>query len=336
MAAGGDGTLTETIVHAGYPKAASSTLQLHYFGRHPDIDYLGIFPTGNKGLTSAPQKQTLSIPPDVGDAIHEMISAPASGRHDCQMTEIEIKNALKKVANHAGGHVRRLVYSDESLLSMFSPPLELQFQRLCKVLGHFRVLVVLRDQVSLLRSKYRDRPGDPNDAGRGKSIAPDEWVATLLADSKRTALLDYPAVLARIADVTGRQPEVIFFEDLITDWVNTVCQLSTLIGVDAVWGTEDERSPAIENRGITERYQIARDWLYAFRLKDIMARYRNTWFGKMAIGVLLQGNKQKVIFSQETINSIESLVSVSNARLATYMGRDIESLGYKSATAGED
>lgn len=42
----------KAVVHVGYPKAASTSLQKHLFDRHPQIRNLGVFPTGNVGEDS--------------------------------------------------------------------------------------------------------------------------------------------------------------------------------------------------------------------------------------------------------------------------------------------
>ena len=325
--------MDRVTIHLGYPKAASTSLQVNFFSQHPDIEYLGIFPVGNKGLTDTLPiaGKATEVRELLAEEIHNAVVHPQDlASLDRIISARESGGLWPRLPQHLASISGHCVYSDEAALSMFGPSLDSRLSCLRRVFGESQPVVVLRNQWSLLASKYRDRPGNPDNWGRGPALPPDRWVERLLADPNRRRLLFYDQVLDLVESALGQKPIVVLFEELTTQWWETLAQLCEAMEIR--WSPEiaSELGSTGQNRGVTRRYQAVRSLAYRAGLGRLARYARNTSLGTWAAKSLLNGPTQRVQLSPDTIGELVAVLGESNRSLEVKLGRPLQHLGYRT------
>ena len=126
------------FIHVGYPKTATTTLQVHLFPNHPEIDYLGKFVPGFHYTD-----------PVLGRHVGAMITegkALYDGGADARRDFEEVRAASKKKA---------VVLSSESFVHVTAPDVCMVADRVKSVCAPCKIIITIREQRSFLESFYR-------------------------------------------------------------------------------------------------------------------------------------------------------------------------------------
>lgn len=148
-------------IHLGYPKAGSTTLQKALFLHHSDVVNLGLYPQSNVGKDSVDTVSD-SIPYlndlELRDFYWKMLHL--DGMSYCEAT---MQDDWKRILNKYNEVGKSIVLSNEGFLSsrFSNPEIFEKIRRLKSVIPDARIFIVIRNQLDLLKSLYRDHPFDP-------------------------------------------------------------------------------------------------------------------------------------------------------------------------------
>ncbi len=148
------------FIHVGYPKAASTTLQVNLFSKHPEIDYLGKhYASSCKNGTWAKDNIWTTVENKIllkteTQKIHwKNIKEIYSNSKDLPLIRAG-SEAMEGEARSIHDLHRAIVLSNEGFLNGAWQPVEEVPQRLKKYFPNASILIVIRNQFDLLESLY--------------------------------------------------------------------------------------------------------------------------------------------------------------------------------------
>jgi hypothetical protein len=246
-----DGCVMEnSFVHIGYPKSGSTSMQLDYFSRHPELFYLGPSTGGNdSAYYNAEIKYAIEIDlrvmkdfgydPDrvrnVFESCHELFRT--SGR-------------------------KRFGFSSEGLSFTFHHDIDVtqKAERLLRIFGPTaKIIIVIRNQFALLRSLYR------NSVVVGYSGTFQQFISDAFYNKGRSFIydFDYHKMHSLYCDLFGKENVLVVpMEQLMSDSGAFCDIISDHIGV----------SRAVRDIGIKNRSQSD---VFYLCLRELNAEYRS-------------------------------------------------------------
>jgi len=300
-------------IHIGYPKTASTTLQESVFKVcENNICYIGW-----------PQDRDCA---ESRNIIHRITDLEG---YEYGLYRADLKN---KLASYSNG--RQILLSDESLAVGSSLPGKVCrlsiANRLKNLIPESKVLIVVRNQVDLLKSLFLQQL-------RGASGCYyknwDDWLKRQFEFSDLSSwltVLRFDETYKIYADLFGRENiTVLLFEDMLAD------QLSFFKGVSSFLdGLLDEKEV---HRLFMESHANSRVTDVELFLRRIS---KHILFKNVALGispwlknilrdmVLLFGSKVEVKCAENDFVRIKSFYEDSNVALSEYIGRDLAKYGY--------
>jgi hypothetical protein len=311
------------VIHIGYPKSASTTLQKQLFNRHPGINNLGLFPTANLGIDSG--YIDTSCPYLADENLRKFY-------HNLVMLrgiEYKYSGNLGLFEEYIAGYLedeRVSVFSNERFTSVFysHPDVAAKANRLKEIFPRAKILLVIRNQLDLIKSQYRDHPFDPRNFAIGKPVSLDKWIEIAYKADEVYFLssLKYYEVAGYYAGLFGKDNIGIFLlEDLASNVEQFSEAISSFIGVDSQITLELLQGKR-ENRGVSHRYNVYRKIRRrAFSsvgvgriVPEPLKEYLLTLESRLS-NVLKQGSKRNYSMSQPWVNRLTKYYAESNSNL---------------------
>ena len=204
--------MTLEIIHIGFPKAASKTLQEHLFGGRPDV---------------------VNAARPFADERSRSLCAALAFSDDVDYPEAEFSSIVDDCRAKAS---RLLIYSDESVVN--SAIRSIAAKRLKRLFPDAQILAVLRNQLDAFAAHYansgrRLRPAPDPYSGRHVSFK--NHLAFHHAHPKRSflATLKYHETLEVYEQLFGRdRVHVLLFEEFRRDRQAFVSKLSSILDMD--------------------------------------------------------------------------------------------------------
>ena len=282
------------VLHVGFHKCGSTTLQGTLFSRHPQIANLGE-PTEDPSAFEAIRGIWLSC-----DANHRKRT-----EFDLDRSRGLWQEALAKIAP---GKVP--VFSKESLTQSeyYTEPGDDRIpKRLRAVVGPAKIIVVVRHQIRLVESLYLYH-------SKGSRYEPAaQWLSSRSDDLR---LYRYDMMVNSFVEHFGRENVAVFlFEELKADAGAFARQVCNFIGVDAEQGAALIRGER-RNRRVSQRYL-----LYS-KLRKGLGMYLR--FGRVVPGPLreafnifvMAGAEAKIQLPGSWVTNMEQYFRDDNRRLA--------------------
>jgi hypothetical protein len=198
--------------------------------------------------------------------------------------------------------------------------------RVREMVGDVTVILILRNQVSLLNSAYRTyvKAGGIWTYGR--------YADEIIARGK----YDFEVLAARYFEVFGKENvHVLFYEDMTAEPNDFLAGLLSIIGVSDFKNHDNEAV----NPGPTKYFNAGVRWLnillrpfssmaWALRLRSLLLRL-GTGVDTHVVKKLARGGRAKRQWGHAAATvRIQAAYSDGNKRLAKMLGRDIAALGY--------
>ena len=215
-------------IHIGDYKTGSSWLQQKVFLRHPEIAYLD-WPVSNPGIA----KLFYEL---VGSRDLDFDAADLARRFNTELGAIDCAGRKKVVSREAlvgdfisGEHAQRIA------------------QRLYQVFGPTRIVVVIREQFSMMASIYSQY------VKIGGTLSLHDFVSDPIVSSHLASRLQYEKLISMYRDTFGAENvSVKLFEELRTDKRRFLKDILTHIGCDDVEFVPDEQgltNPSLTTAG---------------------------------------------------------------------------------------
>lgn len=295
------------IIHPGFVKTATSTLQRHVFAKHPQIYFLGL----------------PSPSPDLEWAV----------RHICQADTVHLEpERLHRVLANAiadVGHDKTVVISYENFALYESKDKGLVAVRLKQLFPAGRVLFTIRRQQDIIRSWYLTKL---RLAIKHKGFIPfDEWYwlgarepwQSLLDDLPYTNTVDFYRQLFGPEHV-----RVFLFEELVRDPAQFGSELAPFLGLDRD-GLMALLNGKHENRSISRRYVIFWRLLQHLLPRKVVRKLSMRMH-------MREGRSASVVLSKAIAMHIAELIADDNARLARMFDLDLDRYGYITRMPSDD
>lgn len=316
--------------HIGFPKSASTTLQKHLFDKHSQINFLGIYPTSNIGQDSSfINSKTLFLRDKNLQIFHNRMT-------ECEGIEYfnQDKDKLIKSINSLLDKNKLNLFSNERFSSvLFAHPDRAQkAQNIKQIFPNAKILIVIRNQIDIIKSQYRDHPFDPRCLTLGKPVSIEEWIdinismknINFFKSIKYSEIINYYIYLFGESNV-----KVVLFEDLINDLEYFSKEISLFLGIDSN-ETFSLLNGKKENIGVPlslNKYRQFKRRISTFIPKKLKQNIAVRKIDNILFSKLKYGKKQKICINNDYKNKIYEYYYFDNLKLIE-LGIDIKNKGY--------
>ena len=329
--------VTMTVVHIGYPKAASSTLQTGLFLHHNELTNLGLYPTANVGTASArclgecASYSTDSRLPVLYDRlVHQ----------DGILFDENSTRALWKSIEDEYGQAnpgKTLILSHEGISSSRFANSELveKARRLKLLIPDARILIIIRSQLEMLKSLYRDCPFDPRSIEyKPRPVSFSEWLDVDL--SRRHFRLSSSLLFSRLVSVYERlfgEEEVLVLPlELLGRNRAAFCgELSSFLDIDERETARLLSAPA-DNTGISRignQYRRATRSLFpSGRLRAVLKRQLAPLDKRILDSLKKIGGSERIVSNARDLQKVKNLYSADNTLLSERRCLGLRELDY--------
>jgi hypothetical protein len=318
------------FIHAGFPKAASTTLQRHLFNRHSEIKYLGLYPLHNIGIdTEEDGVSAVYLQDKELRSLYNNIVDLGVIEYEASVNKRLFDSVAEKHIDSAG---KCIVLSNEKLTSVFFAHCDngVKAERLADLFPGAKVILLIRNQYDWLKSQYRDHPFDPRSFAIGKPVSLDDWfkIAFWNKQLRLFQMLNYIDIIDYYAKLFGEANVGVFlFEELAQDATEFSRKISSFMGIGRQ-ETADLLSGKHENRGVSRRYNVYR----ASKRKYLGWFFKNRILSARLEGVLdgwlKSGKPADYVLSPENLSRVEKYFSPGNRKLVEKYELDLEKYGY--------
>lgn len=229
-----------TVIHIGFPKTGTTSLQEGLFARHPGIQLLGV------PYAEEPMRQII-----------QDLRFRQSYHHDME----DLRERYRQFASAHVDEQRVTLISDEDLVCMNEADQTLKAERLCGLVGDAKIIITIREQFSFLESLYLWKVENSN---RLRFDSIESWLQFSWDRFHKfdLAMLRHSDFVDIYAGVFGAENVGIFlFEDMIEDEADYVQRLAAFMDVDETQAVE-----SIQNLPSNQRRSSA--YLKAKSMRD--------------------------------------------------------------------
>ena len=311
----------EVFIHIGYPKTGTTTLQLHLFPNHSQIDYVRM---DGKNFS--------------------FISELFYSRENAFKRKLpEIKEELESFK--AKGGAKRIVYSEESLTSFsmffrFNPVpyiYTLDPNSIARKLGtafidtqvfnNAKILITIRRQDELIKSMYAQVYNLVfKKFSRTKGFQ--NFIKYAFIENKNGFILDainYNDVVLEYEKIFGRENVcVLVFEEFKSEPDNYIKKLSGFMGIDCKEAVSLIGDQHINKRSFSSGYQSdersLKEWINYYKNKLLGSRSLGIdaqWLHRLLESIYIPGKKLKDIdFDDEQLTFLSGVFSEGNRQLS--------------------
>ena len=291
-----------TVIHIGIVKAASSTLQEHLFARHSGLHHIGT-PWRSEALNRGFNSMIRS----------EIYDFDTEGLRSLWLAELE----------QAAGLGRMISLSFEAISMCDRANRVMMAERLHEVCGPAKIIVVLRNQIDWLSSRYVHNYVKPIPETR---LEFNDW---LYSHWKRDTFsyrhhADFDTMLRVYEDIFGAENiNVVLLENLASDKHQFLVDICTSIGIDHDEATELLTTAHVEKRSSRLGYLRRRLGLLPnVTFSEVVPKPLYDLAGKM------MGGKMEPTYTDSWRQEIENYYRVGNRRVAERYGLSMGECGY--------
>lgn len=299
-----------TVIHIGFPKAASTTLQLGVFDQHPEILHVG--------------RQNWKSDDD--QLIYSLIFDD-----DQYYDEAACKKLFNDFEKQAHQNGLTTIVSNEHFVR--STMRSLAPMRLARLMPDAKILVVIRNQFDAVASMYAAqgrylRSNLAPKPYKGRYVTFENWFEFALENWKSSYLgaIDYDATIGLYEKHFGHENvECILFEDLIKSPHITAEKIAKLAEVNADL-MKELLSSSHENKRVSSRivhyHRIRRYFLPQISFSSYLPSL------KFLTRLLSQGKAYRHDLSPSTRETISELYREGNRALEDRFGLPLSENGY--------
>ena len=319
-------------IHIGCAKAGSTTLQKHLFDKHPEINNLGRYPIGNLGKDSSEVNSDCMYLKNENLRKLYYNFVMLDGIEYRYSNNIELyKKSIKPLLKYEQINL----LSNESFTSVnFSySDIKSKADRLKEVFPNAKIIIILRNQFDMIKSKYRAWPFDPRCIRIGQPVSLDDWIKIALEDNitKFFSPLKYYEIVDIYSELFGKNNVGLFlFEELAYSPKIFASKISAFMGIDSEI-VELNIQAKHENKATSHRYDIYRRLVRRKLLPSINSKKLN-FLSESARGIILNflkgGKKKDYVISPSMFSRINDYFAESNRKLENEYKLDLSTYNY--------
>jgi hypothetical protein len=252
------------VIHIGLPKTATKTMQWRLFSQHSEIYYLGRY----DGAYFKGKYRRYNC---CRDAETQVLMNQIAYRKMFSPDFPKCKSVYRRIENRARESNLLPVWSWESYSTDKISNRRVRARNLKKVFGEARIMITIRNPLSLLESAYyfqlrRDNVGANGGFGRSPYYrSMDEWLYETF-NGAVLEHLEYPETIQMYVKQFGVENMHVFvFEDLVSDHDRFFVKLCDVMGIDANEGLELVRGEVDNSRWTTRQIEILEQTTQAAR-----------------------------------------------------------------------
>ena len=300
----------QPIIHVGYPKAASTTLQCNLFFEHSEINYLSV--------RSPIHKENFQIDENLRKSYKNLVTLNGIEYHHSN-TRNFFNDVIKKYMSSE----KRNLFSSEELLNQDLVDNYLKAYRLKEIFPNAKIIIVLRNQVDLLRSIYDMRCGYGD-----RYIAFDKWLEMDLKhfNTKISGGLKFHETVAFYQELFGKHNvEVLLFEELLESINSFAHKLSAFIDIDA-----EQTNNLLKNKPLNtaKSYQVHNlrvKFIPGIPFSKVLPKSTHKYLVNKLTEVL---PSKKSVMSQYYVDKMHEIYGLSNRKLMDEFGLDVARYNY--------
>ena len=310
------------------PKAASSSLQVT-LSNVKELSFLGLYPT--KNIAEFPQNKK-TFDKDIPYLKDQRILNFYKNFSLSSYNEEEQKELFQEIVEHYSEPDKTCFFSLEALTSPIfsevSP--ELKLSRLIKCCPNAEFLIIVRNQLGLIKSQYRDWPfrlinnqkmGEPitisewcqYELKKGVSMSPLKWFDYQLIAS---IFLKYHKKLHVLCFENFVSKDEIFFEELSE--ILAVDKESLLVGANSVHS----------NLGISKRYNNLRRLRKKFKILKVFSLFIPTIIKNHILQYINRGPKEELTISEGVLEQLKKYFINNNEEFNKENNYKLDKKGY--------
>jgi hypothetical protein len=324
------------FIHVGYPKAASTSLQMNLFLNHPQVNYLGpnFRPPGLSNPTKLEQLLLslgweLNVIQDNLQFWRQIKNRPEIAYRADDSTQKLYETTILPLI-----HPDRInVFSHEGLLNACVADNALKAKRIYEFFPTAKIIIILRSQLDALRSLHEMHPKDYLGAGTGHRVLSfNQWLNKSFEYLDRSYLfgLLYSETLVYYQQLFGPAAVGVFlFEVLKSQPQLFAQQLSEFMGIDATV-TYDLLTQPPKNTAQEHRVHNFREkWLPGIEFSKVLpAKVHEQWLFFLSDLFANYLPRRSQLVSPENLARLQALYGPSNQRLMAEFGLEVEKYGY--------
>lgn len=318
----------QVVVHFGFQKSGSTTLQRKLFMKHPEISYLGIYPDNT--LEEVVRRGV--VDDEARLHMHDLRNA---------LFETDELNydfaAAKRAADQVLSGVdwgKTVVFSDEKGSGALAsyPCIVTKARRVKELFGNVKSLLIIREQASLIKSNYISLPIDTR-TGKftGRYVDFDTWFEIELRKPYHS-LLDsfaYEKIVSVYQKIFGPENTLVLPLEMLRDDRQIFAEtLAKYLGIEIHPTLELLSEGERENVAISGRYDSYRRVRQRIPFRGSMRSLVPQQLGDRILNWVLGGSRARVEMSANVQQQVQALYAESNARLAEKLEIPLGQYGY--------
>ena len=321
-----------TYFHIGFPKSASTTLQKQLFDKHSQINFLGIYPTRNIGQDSdESNKDTKYLQNKDLKGFHNCLTNLEGVEYQFSDVEKYFQNIKPLLSNE-----KLNMFSNERFSSVLFAHKDRaeKAKRIKQLFPDAKIVIILRKQIDIIKSQYRDHPFDPRNLySNQKSVSIDEWVERDFKnyDISFVKSIEYYKIVKYYSELFGKENVGVFlFEELVNDLELFSKKISNFLDIDEL-ETYNLLNSKHENDGVSQNFNTYRKFrtqLSSFIPNEIKHNGILKSLEQQLFQKLKKGKKQKVNMSVDTKEKIYSYYNEQNKKLAKEYSLELRKYEY--------
>lgn len=320
------------VIHIGMPKTATTTLQRRLFSAHSEVFYLG-------RLDGAYFRRKYRQFDYCRDASVQALMLQIAYGDVYNPDFTECRKLFGQIVEPALEKNLLPVWSWESYSTDILAKRRVRARNLRQVFGEARIIMTLRNPISLLESAYFQQLKRDNVGARGKrGRSPyyrliDDWLHDNF-DGEILPHLQYAETIQVYVDQFGiKNVHVFLFEDLIADHDRFFRQICDVMGVSAEEGIRLVRGKIDNSRWTTWQIE-ALEHIVGSRMKSLSFRFASKQTRLKLLGLVkggkpfMVGGKARAQISPEWQKQIFRTIRQGNLWLQESYGLQLEKYGY--------
>ncbi len=296
------------IAHIGLPKAASTTIQKHFFPDHPEIEFLGL-----------PFKSAVFEEIRNRMVYMDGLSYDIKKEYEKFTTELNRIPSEKKI----------FVWSDEALSWTRGADRILMCDRVKDVVGAQKIIMIIREQISSIYSHHAMDAFKSYETLKEKGNI-NAWIEAAQPFKNRGFHhLLYFSLIDLYVDKFGRENVgVFFFEDLQTNPRNFYSAISKFMGLTHSVKDLGSRNPSENVRRASRRIQqwakLKNRYFPSLKLTRVMPGPMR----EVALRFMESGQRANIVIDEERMEILREFFAENNRKLQDKFGLPLSEKGY--------